>query len=82
VTTADAITLDTFGEKFLDHKVKPSGKKTWTNDKYKLAQLSAFALADGLRFGDRPLGTITGDDLEAFHAHLRTSGRAASMRNE
>jgi integrase len=29
-----------------------------------------------------PLGAITEDDLEAFHAHLRTEGRAASTRNQ
>jgi integrase len=80
--TPDAITLEAFGKKFIDHKAKPSGKKTWTNDAYMFAQLAAFGLRDGTRLGDTPLGAITEDDFEAFYAHLRTIGRAASTRNQ
>src|SRR5581483_2421161 len=80
--TADAISLEAFGEKFVANKSEASGKKTWTNDKHMYAQLGAFVLADGTRLGSKPLGAVTEDDLEAFHAHLRTIGRAASTRNQ
>lgn len=80
--TPDALTLEAFGEKFVDNKSKPSGKKTWANDRYMFAQLSAFTLSDGARLGSKPLGAITEDDFEAFYGHLRTIGRAASTRNQ
>jgi integrase len=80
--TADAVTLEAFGTKFVENKSKPSGKKTWANDKYMFAQLAAFTLADGVRLGAKPLGAVTEDDLEAFYGHLRAIGRAASTRNQ
>jgi integrase len=80
--TADAVTLEVFSDKYLTHKVKPSGKATWTNDQHMLAQLAEFQRADGSRLGDAGLGTITEDDLEAFHASLRAKGRAASTLNQ
>ena len=37
---------------------------------------------DGSPLGEKPLGTITEDQVEAFFAHLRQTGRAASTRNK
>ncbi len=79
--TADAVTLEKFGALFVDRQSKPSGKKTWTNDKHMFTQLAAFTL-DGARLGDKALGAITEDDLETFYAHLHAIGRAASTRNQ
>jgi len=50
--TADALTLEAFIEKYLDHKVKPSGKITWKNDQHMLNRLAEFVRKDGI-----PLGT-------------------------
>jgi integrase len=80
--TADAITLEAFGDKFVANKSQASGKKTWKNDRHMFAQLAAFVLSDGTRLGAKPIGALTEDDLEAFYAHLRTIGRAASTRNQ
>src|SRR5687768_8461728 len=46
------------------------------------AQLRSFPLPDGSRLGAKAIGAITEDDLEAFAAHLRAIGRAASTRNQ
>ena len=37
---------------------------------------------NGSGFGEKALTTITEDDIEAFFAHLRTEGKAASTRNK
>lgn len=79
---AEAVTLDTFATKYLENKVKPSGKDTWTNDKHMLNRVAAFTRLDGARLGAVPLSAITEDDLEAFHASLRAKGRAASTLNQ
>jgi hypothetical protein len=46
-----------------------------------LAQLCAFKVED-VRLGDKVFTAITEDDLEAFHAALRTKGLAASTLNQ
>jgi len=80
--TADATTLDAFAPKYIERQAQASGKKTWKNDEHMLAQLRAFRLAGGARLGDKALGAITEDDLEAFLGYLRTQGRAVSTRNQ
>jgi integrase len=82
ISTPEAITVAAFSTKYLDNKVKPSGKKTWENDAYMLTQLAAFTMSDGTKFGDKALGAVTADDLDAFYSHLRAIGRAASTRNQ
>jgi hypothetical protein len=44
--------------------------------------IMAFTLPDGSRLGQKALGAITEDDLEAVLVWLRVNGRAASMRNQ
>jgi hypothetical protein len=56
--------------------------KNWKNDRSMFGQLAEFRLTDGSRLGDKALGAITEDDLEAFLVDLRTKGRAASTRNQ
>ena len=46
-----------------------------------LKRISAFSLPDG-PFGEKPIGAVTEDDIEAFLTHLREQGRAASTRNQ
>lgn len=75
------VTVDVFAERYIKRHASVSGKKTWKNDEHMLAQLRAFVV-DGQRFGDKALAAVTEDDLEAFHTHLRTIGRAASTRNQ
>ena len=53
-----------------------------TNDRYMFARLAALRLTDGSRLGDKALGAITEDDLEALAVALRVKGRAASTRNQ
>jgi integrase len=81
-TTADAITLEAFGHKFIDNKLKASGKKTWRNDVGMVRKLAAFILMDGTRLGAKPLGAVTEDDVEVFYAGLRSKGLAASTLNQ
>jgi len=50
------------------------------DDAHQLSQLREHRTLDGRQLGDLPLGSITEDELEAFHASL---GRlAASTRNQ
>lgn len=44
--------------------------------------MTAFALSGGGILGDKPLGAITEDDMEAFFARLRDNGRAGSTVNK
>ena len=46
------------------------------------AKIAAFILPDDSRLGDKALGAITEDDLEAVAAALRVNGRAVSTRNQ
>lgn len=76
--TADAIALTDFGQTFLAR----AGKGATANNRACLSRLTAFALSGGAKLGDKPLGAITEDDIEAFFAHLRTERRAASTVNK
>jgi integrase len=82
VQTADAITLNAFAKIYVERAAQASGKKTWKNDEHMLAQLCAFASIDDSRLGEKTIGSITEDDLEAFFGRLRAAGRAASTRNQ
>jgi hypothetical protein len=78
-TTADALTLEQFAEQFVERVSKIRERnKSWKNDEYNFAQIAAFTFTDGSRLGDKALGAITEDDLEAFMASLRAKGHAAS----
>jgi integrase len=80
--TADVITLAKFAETFVERVSQVRERnKSWKNDKYNFETFAAFTLTDGSRLGDKPLGAITEDDLEAFLAALRAKGHAASTRN-
>lgn len=70
------VTLATFGETYFERVGKPVAANTRTC----FAQLAAFPL-EGVPFRQKALTAITEDDLEAFFAHLRACGRAASTRN-
>jgi integrase len=83
VVTPDATTFEAFAKIYTERVSQVRERnKSWTNDKYMLAQLAGFSLPDGSRLGDKVLGAITEDDLEAFLGCLRTKGRAASTRNQ
>ena len=80
---ADAITLETFAATYVERVSEVRERnKSWKNDRYMLAQIAAFTLTDGSRLGDKALGAITEDDLEAVLLELRAKGRAASTRNQ
>lgn len=82
LSKAEDITLEAFGERYVERVSKVREKsKSWRDDESMVRQLSCFVLDDGQRLGDKPLATITGDDLELFVQHLRQAGRAASTRN-
>jgi len=81
--TADAITLEKFGETYVDRVSKVRERnKSWKNDQHMFAQIAAFNQPDGSRLGDKPFSAVTEDDLEAFVVSLRAQGRAASTRNQ
>jgi integrase len=82
-TTADAITLTAFATTYTERVSEVRERnRSWKNDKYMFAQVGAFLLADGSKLGDKALGAITEDDMEAVLVSLRTQGRAASTRNQ
>lgn len=76
--TADAITLTAFGQTFLER----AGRGATANNRTCLRKLTAFTLLGSGTLGDKPLGAITEDDIEAFFTHLRQQGRAASTANK
>jgi integrase len=81
--TPDGITLEAFTATFLERVSQVRDRnKSWTNDRCIFSQVAAFGLPDGSRLGDKPLGSITEDDLEAVLAALKAKGRAASTRNQ
>jgi integrase len=55
---------------------KARGKKSFEDDEYMLKRVVAFNA-----LGDKPIDTITTDDLEAFFQHLKAAGRAGSTYN-
>jgi integrase len=77
-TTPDAVTLKAFGETFLTR----ASKGATANNRACLNKLTAFALTGGGTLGEKALGAITEDDVEAFFAHLRAQRRAASTINK
>ena len=79
--TPDAVTLSVYGAIFLERYTKARGKASWRNDVYMLKRICTFSLPDG-SFGEKPIGAVTEDDIEAFLTHLREQGRAASTRNQ
>ena len=81
-TTPEAVTLEKFASIYLERVSQVRERnKSWTNDRSQFAKIAAFQLVDGSRLGDKALGAITEDDLEAVLVQLRTNGRAASTRN-
>jgi integrase len=76
-----AITLEQFTPIYLERVAKANGKASWKDDAYLLATLRDHRTSDGRRLGEWPLGLITEDELEAFHAAQRAAGRAASTLN-
>ena len=79
--TADAKTFADFSETYLTRGVQASGKANWQDYRSVLARLAAFHFEDGSTLGEKALGAITEDDLEAVLADLRTRGRAVATRN-
>ena len=75
------VTLDQFAPIYIERAAKASGKTSWKDDAYLLATVRDHRAPDGRRLGEWPLGLITEDELEAFHAAQRTAGRAASTLN-
>jgi integrase len=79
----EIVTLEHFTSIYLERVSQVRDRnKSWTNDRHMFGQLSAFVLTDGTRLGERPVGSVAEDDLEAFLAALRLKGRAASTRNK
>ncbi len=68
----ESLTLVAFGEKYFERR----GKTATNDERICMGRLAAFG---GL--GDKPLTSITEDDIEAFFMQLRAKGRAASTRN-
>jgi len=80
--TADGTTFEKFAATFVERVSQVRERnKSWKADESHFAQIAAFTLTDGSRLGDKPLGAVTEDDLEAFMAGLRSKGYAASTRN-
>jgi integrase len=79
LTTCDigALTLAKFGETYFERLGKPVSANTRTC----FSQIIAFPM-NGSTFGVKELMAITEDDIEAFFAHLRAEGKAASTRNK
>jgi len=83
VATPEAVTLEKFAATYLERVSEVRERnKSWKNDKFMFAQVAGFGLLDGSRLGDKALGAITEDDLEAVLVWLRSQGRAASTRNQ
>src|SRR5580704_3300180 len=78
---ATVLTLDQYAPIYIDRAAKASGKASWKDDAYLLATVRDHRTADGRRLGESPLGLITEDELEAFHAAQRAAGRAVSTLN-
>jgi integrase len=80
-TTPDALTFEDFGAKWIKGAASVSGKKTWQNDAYVLARIGAWSPEGAPRFGLKPIGAITEDDVEALRVYLRMLGRASNTWN-
>lgn len=77
------ISFDTFGEIFVERFSKAREKVSWYDDASMLRQLMAFPIRwnGATRLGEKPLGAIVEDDLEAFLRHLHSLGRSIATRN-
>lgn len=75
------VTFDTFGRNFVERYSRDRGKASWQDDDYMVKQLASFEVADNTRLGDKPIETVTEDDLETFIKHLVALGRSTSTRN-
>ncbi|HUR20490.1 MAG TPA: phage integrase SAM-like domain-containing protein [Vicinamibacterales bacterium] len=73
---AESLTLETFGQKFLERYSQARGKRTWRDDEHMLDVICRFE-----QLGEKPLGSVTGDDAERLLQHLKNSGRAGSTYN-
>ena len=83
VPSVDVVTLDRFGETFVDRWSKARNKASWKGDRLMLQHVGAFVPAGSdRRLGLKAIGAITEDELELFIEHLRACGRAASTRNQ
>ena len=80
--TPEAKTFADFADTYLTRGVQASGKKSWYDDKIVLGKLAAFRFEDGSTLGEKALGAITEDDLEAVLADLRARGRSVSTCNK
>jgi integrase len=83
-TTAEAVTFEVFAKLYKERATpkKARDRGAWERDiQYHLNHVVDFQL-NGVRFGDKPIGAITEDDLEAFMNDRRAKGRSASNRNQ
>jgi len=83
----DALTVREFGRLFLERCLithgKRAGEKRGGREACYMGQIIAFVPQGSTgTFGDKPIGAVTEDDLEAFLTQLRAKGRAASTRNQ
>ena len=76
------MTMDAYADIFLERYSRARQKKSWRDDSYILTQIAAFILPNGRRFGDKLIGAVTEDDVEACLQSLKDRGRAASTRNK
>jgi len=82
VTTPEALTLTAYGKVFVKQFSKEARqKRTWRDDERRLRCVAEFVGPDGQRLGDKPIGAITEDDIEAYLSTVRAQGRSASTRN-
>ncbi|MCC7034012.1 MAG: site-specific integrase [Acidobacteria bacterium] len=82
-STPGAVTVRAFADTYLDRVSKVRERNArWTNDQHMFARICAVRLPDGSALGDKALGAVTEDDLEAVLVWLRRQGRAVSTRNQ
>jgi integrase len=70
-------TVDAFIQKYIERRVEPIS----SNDRGCLRGFARFTL-DGVPVGDRAIGSLTEDDVEAFFSSLVKADLAASTRNK
>ena len=73
----DAVTVEKFGETYLARvSAVRERNKSWKNDQYQWAQVSAFRLEDGSRFGERHSARSRRTISKRCCSALRAKGRA------
>src|SRR5262249_5124552 len=75
------LSFETFARLFIERYSKDRGKASWRDDEYMIRQLVSFNVIDNCLLGEKPIQSVTEDDVEAFVKHLVALGRAASTRN-